>query len=202
MKLMKTLLAAAVVAASVPAIAYEAGDMMVKAGAINVNPKSDNASVLAPNDVEVGDNTQLGLTLTYMVTPKVGVELLAVTPFEHDIELNGGKIASTKHLPPSVSAQYYFMDGASKVQPYVGLGVNYTNFYDVKDTGGVGINDLKNSWGLAFSAGVNYDLNDQWLLNAAVWKIDIDTEVEGGVADGVDVEIDPIVVMIGGGYKF
>ncbi|QQD25463.1 outer membrane beta-barrel protein [Venatoribacter cucullus] len=199
---MKTLLAAAVVAASVPAMAYEAGDMMVKAGVINVNPKSDNIDLGALGKAQIDDNTQLGLTFTYMVSPQIGVEVLAATPFEHDVTLGGAKIASTKHLPPTVSAQYYFMDGASKVQPYVGLGVNYTNFYDVKDTASLGTKDLKDSWGWALSAGVNYDLNEQWLLNAAVWKVDIDSEIEGGAADGADVEIDPVVVMIGGGYKF
>lgn len=130
MKMMKTLLAAAVVAASVPAMAYEAGDMMVKAGAINVNPKSDNIDLGALGKAQIDDNTQLGLTFTYMVTPQIGVEVLAATPFEHDVKLNGNTIASTKHLPPTVSAQYYFMDGASKVQPYVGVGINFTTFFE------------------------------------------------------------------------
>lgn len=194
MKLMKTLLAAAVVAASVPAMAYEAGDMMVKAGAINVNPKSDNIDLGGGNVAQIDDNTQLGLTFTYMVTPKVGVEVLAATPFEHKVKLNGAEIASTQHLPPTVSVQYYIMDSASKVQPYVGVGLNYTTFFEEDGAA----NSLADSWGLALSAGVNYDLNDQWLLNAAVWQMDIDSELNGAV----DVEIDPIVVMIGGGYKF
>ena len=194
MKLMKTLLAAAVVAASVPAMAYEAGDMMVKAGAINVNPKSDNIDLGGGNVAQIEDNTQLGLTFTYMVTPKVGVEVLAATPFEHKVKLNGTEIASTQHLPPTVSVQYYIMDAASKVQPYVGVGLNYTTFFEEDGAA----NSLADSWGLAFSAGVNYDLDEKWLLNAAVWQMDIDSELNGAV----DVEIDPIVVMIGGGYKF
>src|SRR5690606_40256319 len=95
MKMMKTLLAAAVVAASVPAMAYEAGDMMVKAGVINVNPKSDNID-LGGSYAQIDDNTQLGLTFTYMVTPQIGVEVLAATQFEHDVKAGGNKIASTK----------------------------------------------------------------------------------------------------------
>ena len=193
MKMMKTLLAAAVVAASVPAMAYEAGDMMLKAGVINVNPKSDNID-LGGSYAQIDDNTQLGLTFTYMVTPQIGVEVLAATPFEHDVKAGGNKIASTKHLPPTVSAQYYFMDGTSNVQPYVGLGLNYTTFFD--ESGAA--DSLADSWGWALSAGVNYDLNEQWLLNAAVWKMSIESELNGAL----DVEIDPVVVMIGGGYKF
>jgi outer membrane protein len=45
-------------------------------------------------------------------------------------------------------------------------------------------------------------INDQWLVNASVWKVDIDTEVKGGAADGLEVEIDPLAFMLACGYKF
>lgn len=194
MKLVKSVLAVAVMAAAVPAMAYQAGDMMVKAGAINVNPKSDNGS-LGGQTISVEDNTQLGLNFTYMVTPQVGIEVLAATPFEHDVKLGGAKVASTKHLPPTVSAQYYPMSGDSALQPYVGVGLNYTTFFEEKGAA----TSLSDSWGWALSAGVNYHLDSNWLLNAAVWKMDIGTELNGGAAD---VDIDPVVFFIGGGYKF
>ncbi|MFL0805945.1 MAG: outer membrane beta-barrel protein [Oceanobacter sp.] len=217
MKLLKTLLATAVAVSAVPAMAYEAGDIMVKVGAVQVTPKDGNADTSPVTTIKVGapdkseldidSDTQLGLTLTYMVTPKIGVEVLAATPFEHTAEIDGGgadgaEILTTKHLPPTVSAQYYFMDSASPIQPYVGLGVNHTFFFDEDDTGVINSKGLKPSWGLAYSLGVNYDINEDWLINAAVWKMDIDTEVKGGDADGLEVEIDPTVLFVGVGYKF
>src|SRR5690606_35938452 len=119
MKMMKTLLAAAVVAASVPAMAYEAGDIMVKAGAISVAPENSETSA-----AEISENTQLGITATYMFHSKWGVELLAATPFEHNIAVRGTAItAKTKHLPPTVSLQYYPLSGEnSNVQPYFEIG--------------------------------------------------------------------------------
>ena len=213
MKLMKTLIAGAVSMAflpAVPAFAYEAGDIIVKAGVINVIPKDGNAdtSALVPDsELDIDSNIQLGLTGVYMVNQYLGVELLAATPFEHTAEGDGGGIdgvdvLTTKHLPPTLSAQYYPMGADSAIQPYVGLGVNYTFFFDEEDDAGLGSNGLKPSFGLAYSAGVDYMVNDKWLVNASVWKVDIDTEVKGGDADGLDVEIDPIAFMVACGYKF
>lgn len=193
MKLLKTLLASAVAVSAMPALAYEAGDIIVKAGIVNVNPKEDSGV----NGLTVKDDTQLGLTLTYMVAPQVGVEVLAATPFKHSIERNGTRVATTKHLPPTVSAQYYFMDPASAIQPYVGLGVNHTFFFDEDGA----VNHLGKSWGLAYSAGLNYDLGNNLLANVAVWKIDIDSEADTILGD-LDVEIDPLVFMVGAGMKF
>ena len=210
MKLLKTLLASAVAVSAMPALAYEAGDILIKAGVVSVMPKDNNAdasAVVPDTDLDVSSDTQLGLTAVYMVTPKVGIEVLAATPFEHEVEADGGAldgatIATTKHLPPTVSAQFYPMDAASKLQPYVGLGINHTFFFDEEDDADIGTGSLKPSWGLSYSAGVDYMVNEQWLVNAAVWKMDIDTVIRGGAADGLEVEIDPLVVMIGAGMKF
>ena len=98
MKLMKTLIAGAVSMAflpAVPAFAYEAGDIIVKAGVINVIPKDGNAdtSELVPNsELDIDSDIQLGLTGVYMVNQYFGVELLAATPFEHTAEGDGGAI--------------------------------------------------------------------------------------------------------------
>lgn len=191
MKLIKTLIAGAITLAVVPAMAYEAGDIMVKAGVINVSPKSDSGI----DGVTVEDDTQLGLTLTYMATDQIGVEVLAATPFEHSVEAGGVEVGTTKHLPPTVSAQYYPMDPASDIQPYVGLGINHTFFFDEDGAA----EHLGKSWGLAFSAGVNYNIDEHFMANVAVWKLDIDSELNDS---GTDVEIDPTAIMVSCGYKF
>jgi outer membrane protein len=196
MNFLKTLLATAVVVSAVPAMAYEAGDIMVKAGAVTVSPKSDPVSV--NKAVEIESDTQLGLTLTYMVAPQVGIEVLAATPFKHEIKAGSTTLATTKHLPPTVSVQYYPLPAESAVQPYVGLGLNHTFFFDEDGA----IPHLDKSTGLAYSIGVNYDINEQYLLNVALWKMDIDTKINGGTLDGADVQIDPTVFFIGAGYKF
>lgn len=197
MKRVSTLLAASIaILGSSHAMSYEAGDIMVKAGVIHASPKKDSGF----GDVEVKSDTQLGLTGTYMVTSQVGIELLAATPFKHSIELNGDRIGTTKQLPPTITAQYYPMNSESAFQPYVGAGLNATFFFD--EAGAVkgnGAGPLGDSYGLSVSAGMNYDIDDQFLANVGVWYIDIDSELK---AADETVEIDPIVVMAGVGYKF
>lgn len=178
--------------------AYDAGEIIVKAGVAHVAPKSDNLS-LPGAEVEVKGDTQLGLTLTYMATPLIGVELLAATPFKHKIEVNGDTAGTVKHLPPTVSGQYYPLgDTDNKFQPYVGLGVNATFFFDEEGVADA-LGPMNNSYGLALSAGLNYNIDDRFVANVAVWQIDIDSELD---EIGEDVEIDPLVFMVGGGYRF
>ena len=229
---MKTKLAVAVAAAiaaggALTAQAHEAGDIIIRAGIVNVDPSGDSDSIVLPTEpatvlpggVDVDDDTQLSIMGTWMVTDIWGVELLAVTPFEHDITQPdlGIDAGSTKHLPPTLSLQYYPRGGKSGWQPYVGIGVNYTYFFDEEVDPALGEAlgavlgatsarlDLDDSIGLAGQAGVDIPLNDNWMLNAGVWYIDIGTTADVVTDVGTvsfDVDIDPWVYNIGIAYKF
>ncbi|GGJ09198.1 OmpW family outer membrane protein [Halopseudomonas pertucinogena] len=215
------LLAPALLAASV-AQAHQAGDIIVRAGAVTVDPHEDSSGIkhaVAGNlggKATLDSDTQLGLNFAYMLTDSVGIELLAATPFSHDVGVQGlgapidGKLGSIKHLPPTVSLVYYPLDNSSAFKPYVGAGVNFTWFFDedlssaAKDNGFSGLS-LDNSWGLAAQIGADYMLNDNWMVNAQVRYIDIDTTGKTTLAGDrvkVDVDVDPWVYMVGLGYKF
>ncbi|HEB28572.1 MAG TPA: outer membrane protein OmpW [Porticoccus sp.] len=220
-----TVLAGSLLLGAASVTAYEAGDFIVRAGAANVDPNDDsdalelNGAPLAGTEAEVDDDTQLGLTFTYMLTDHIGVGLLAATPFEHDLKADmGGGVkldaGSAKQLPPTVTLQYFPMDGASKFQPYVGVGVNYTKFFDedvdseLENALGLTGGDLEldDSWGWAAQAGFDYAIDEHWLLNASVWYIDLQTDAkfkfDQPVVIEADVDVDPWVYMIGIGYKF
>ncbi|WP_271410480.1 OmpW/AlkL family protein [Pseudomonas sp. Q1-7] len=215
-----SLLALAV--ASPLAQAHKAGDVIVRAGAATVAPNEDS-SALSIAGTKVGgtkatleNDTQLGLTGTYMLTDHIGLELLAATPFQHEVGVKGlggldGKLADIKQLPPTLSLQYYPLDPNSAFQPYVGAGINYTLFFDedltsARKAQGFSNLDLDDSVGLAAQVGMDYMLTDNILLNAAVWYIDIDTQATTDLAGvgkvKVDVDVDPWVYMVGVGYKF
>jgi outer membrane protein len=214
-----------------PLVAAEQGDWIVRVGAANVDPDVssdpiDIAGLVTLDGVDVDDDTQLGITGTYMVRDKWGVSLLAATPFEHDITVKGVGIAagSAKQLPPTLTLQWYPRGGSDGWQPYLGLGVNYTAFFDEEvdseleaalgiitepvtgSTAPVPASlDLENSWGVAVQAGVDIPINDKWAVNAGVWWIDIGTTATIGTALGdvkFDVDLDPWVYMIGVAYKF
>jgi len=206
-------------------MAYQPGDFIVRAGAANVDPNDDsdalalngNAATWPGSEAEVDDDTQLGITLTYMIKEHWGIGLLAATPFDHDIKAdlgNGTKLdaGSTKHLPPTVTLQYFPMAADSKFQPYIGAGINYTNFFDedvdseLEGVLGHGSLELDDSWGYAFQIGADYQINEHWLVNASIWYLDIDTDAkfkfDSGDVIKADVDIDPMVYMVGVGYKF
>ncbi len=209
------LLAPALLAASV-AQAHQTGDVIVRVGAVAVDPQESSGNVFvggANTGLKVGvdSNTQLGITGTFMLTDNLGIGVLGATPFKHNIQLKGvGRFASIKHLPPTVTLQYFPMDSSSAFQPYVGAGVNYTHFFSEdlsSDAKAMGFSSLSldNSWGYALEAGLDYKLTDQLYLNAAVWYANIETTAKfrtGGVSSKVNVDIDPMVYMVSLGYKF
>lgn len=187
------------------AFAYGAGDWFTHFGVAKVSPKSDNGHFDGLGmDVDVKDDTGFAFTLGYRFLDNWGVELLAAQPFKHDIDLNGDDLASTKHLPPTLTLQYYPLGGTDAwVQPYIGAGVNYTHFSD--EDLDVGSLDLDDSWGAAGQLGVDLLVDDHWSFNAAAWYIDIDSDATakvGGQSYDTTVHIDPWVVMAGVGYRF
>jgi len=180
--------------------AYDQGDWLLRVGVGNVDPKSSNGDV-----VTVDSGTALVFNGTYFFTPNLGFEILAATPFSHDIKLadGGAKVGETKHLPPTFSLNYHF-DTNSAFKPYVGAGLNYTLFFD-EDTEG-DLSDfslsLDDSIGLAAQLGADFDVSDTMFMNVAIRWIDINTDAE---LDGVgveEVEIDPLVYSLTVGWKF
>ncbi|MFH7566092.1 OmpW family outer membrane protein [Oceanimonas smirnovii] len=198
MKKVALLVAAALMAPSA-AFAHQAGDILIRGGAVMVSPTTDTNDTL-----DVQSNMQLGLTFSYMVTDNWGVELLAATPFSHSVELGGTEVAKVKHLPPSLMAQYYFGNAQSKVRPYVGAGVNYTFFFDEEGKGPLSGTNVKadDSWGLAAQAGLDMKVTDNLFVNGSVWYMDIDTDVSVNGAHVDNTNIDPIGLMVGLGYRF
>jgi len=206
-------LAAAAFTASTQALAYGAGDFFTRFGVAKVSPKSDNGTLdasalgLGNLNVDVEDDTRFAFTLGYRFHDKFGIELLAAEQFKHDFTLttsDGTAVGgSTKHLPPTLTLQYYPLGGTEAyVQPYVGVGVNYTRFSSEK----IGIEgaelDLDSSWGAAGQVGVDLLINDNWALNASAWYIDLETDASLDGADIGTVKIDPWVIMGGLSYRF
>lgn len=189
----------AIVAVTPAAQAQDAGDWIWRAGVHSVQPKSDNHPI-----VNVDDATMLTFNATYMLAPNWGVELLAALPFSHDINLNGGgKVAETKHLPPTLSLQYHF-NPAGSIRPYVGAGLNYTLFFSEDTTGALAGTDLSldPSFGLAAQVGVDIAVNDAWFVNLDARWLDIDSDAELNGGDLGTVEIDPYAFGLSVGRRF
>ena len=206
--------------------AHKTGDFIVRAGAITTAPNEDSGELkldgtkISGTKATLTSDTQLGLTFAYMLTDHIGLELLAATPFQHEVGVKGlgpaldGKLADVKQLPPTLSLQYYPLDASSRFQPYAGIGINYTTFFNEDLTSqrkseGFSNLKLKDSVGIAGQLGFDYMITDRMLVYASVWYADIDTQatVDGPTGLGVgrtkvDVDVDPWVYMVAIGYKF
>jgi outer membrane protein len=185
--------------------ALEKGDWLVRAGVGYIDPKSDNGTVDALGlGVEVDSATSLAFNFAYMMTNNLGVELLAALPFKHDVSVATlGKVAEATHLPPTLTLQYYFTPKSS-VRPFVGAGVNYTTFLDVETEGALAGTtlELDDSWGYALEAGIDVDITKNLFFNATVWYMDIDSKATSSAAGNFTVNIDPVVALVGLGWRF
>lgn len=218
---------------SANAMAFEAGDFFARVGLGYVSPETDSGNLVVdggaiPNGtIDVGNNTRPIIELGYMATDNIGVELLAAWPFQHDIKADGAladlaaslgadpKLGDTKHLPPTLSLQYYFAPGAA-FRPYAGIGVNYTTFFSESGTGTLeaalgGPSDLSisDSLGLALQLGADFDVTDNLFLNLSVRYIQIEADATirtqtdaGQVVSRIKADIDPMVLSAGLGFRF
>ncbi len=180
-------------------MAQEESPWLVRVGATTVDPKSNNSAI-----VNVDDDTSLTFNVTYMFRPNWGFEVLAALPFEHDIMLiDGTPVGNTEQLPPTFSVQYHFAPD-SMIRPYVGLGLNYTTFMSESLSGPLAGSDLKldDSTGLAIQFGIDFMLNENWLVNLDVRSIDIETDADLDGAFLTTVKIDPTVYGVSVGYRF
>lgn len=203
----KSLVVLALAATFAPALAYaEAGDIVVRLRATNVNPSESSklgeqtdrtygagtAALLYGNpsaNLQVDSNTIPELDLSYYVTKNIALELILALGSKHDVQtsskgagLNKRALGEINALPPTLTAQWHFMPDQT-FDPYVGAGVSYVRMMDnglTADTigGGRPIRVDRSSWGPAIQAGFDVNLKDGWLVNFDVKKIWFDTTVK------------------------
>ncbi|MGY0505113.1 OmpW/AlkL family protein [Luteimonas sp. e5] len=191
-----------------PAMAQSKGDITIGVGIHNVAPKSNNGTLAGgAYEVHVKDSVRPTITGEYFIADNLGIEVIAALPFSHDIHAtvtatntNAGKVAATKHLPPTVSLQYHFGAPEASIKPFVGAGVNYTWFYSESQLLG-GEMKLGNSWGLGLHAGVDFKVGQNGAIRVDVRKIDIDTKVKLDKVPIGTVNVDPLVYGVSYVFK-
>lgn len=194
----KNLLALTILCAMASGAVYaqqQDGQWLVRARAVHI--ESDNGGAAGAAGVSLENRWIPEVDVSYFFTPNFAAELVLTYPQKHDVRLNGGKIGTLKHLPPTLLGQYHFT-GMGAFKPYVGAGVNYTRFSNVDIAGGA-LTVKKSSWGPALQVGFDYALDKNWSLNFDVKKIYMDTTVSGGIGK---FKVDPILVGVGVGYRF
>jgi outer membrane protein OmpA-like peptidoglycan-associated protein len=194
------LLAAGVLAASTASAAQQ--PWIVKGGLGYLMPKSSVGTVdfgTGKLDVEVDDGWGFVFSVGYMFDEHWALEVLASSPFSHDITIKGAGEAETDLLPPTVSALYYFNPGG-RTRPYLGAGINFTEFFN-EDPDEL---HLGGSVGPAAAAGLDFMFTRHWFATLDLRWIYVDTEVkaDGSQKDYGHLQLNPLLASVMVGYRF
>ena len=176
-----------------------AGDWQVKVGASYIAPTSDTQTALGK--VEADDEFAFTPSVEYFFGDSpFSAELLLATPINHDVLLDGNKVARVKHLPPTITAKYNFKN-ATRFTPYIGVGA--TAFIPWDESGEA--DKVKNDYGFAGQVGFTFQPADakNWGVYFDVRYADLSPEVR--LVDNLgtfDLDIDPVIYTLGYSYRF
>jgi outer membrane protein len=190
--------------AAAPVFAQEAqSPWLVRVRAVNLSPdnKSDQVNGTGASDrITINNKVIPEFDVSYFFTPNIAAELVLTYPQKQDVRLDGTKIGTFKHLPPTLTLQYHFMPEAA-FSPYVGAGINYTRISSVNLANGLQLDS--SSFGGALQIGADYKINKNWLINFDIKKVQISSDVKTASGTKVsNVKIDPWLIGVGVGYRF
>lgn len=171
------------------------GPWMVRVRAVNINSANNDST---GNGLSINNKTIPEVDVSYFINKNVAVELILTVPQEHTLYSKGVAVGTFEQLPPTLLVQYHF--DAPGFKPYVGAGINYTNFSSVNLPAGVGIDS--HSVGGALQVGVDVPLSGNMYLNFDVKKVYMGTDVYVGGADKGTFKVDPVLVGVGLGWRF
>tara|TARA_A100000164_G_C21593317_1_gene623927 strand:+ start:28 stop:681 length:654 start_codon:yes stop_codon:yes gene_type:complete len=181
-----------------------AGKWLVGLKVLNLDPDVDSTVSIGGGAV-VDDDTVPELDIRYFITDTIAIEAIFGTT-EHKVSakntaLGDVNLGTIKVLPPTFTLQYHFKT-ESKFKPYVGAGINYTFFYD-GTPGQFESVKYKDEIGIALNIGFDFVLSDNNFFNIDIKKYDLPTDVNinNGVATA-DVDLDPLAISIGYGWRF
>ncbi|CAL8480765.1 outer membrane protein (plasmid) [Caballeronia sp. S22] len=219
--------------------AQSAGSITLATGWLHVAPQGNATPLTVESIGGVAVNQQLagsgahptstdtvGITTEYYVTDNIGVAMLLGLPLKVDLVGEGtlqkyGNLGSTKPIPPAIELRYHLFSAGSKFRPFIGLGVNYTWFTQVRISnsqfvtdnlgpGGSAHADLSSSWNPVFEIGANYAMTKHWSVGTSVGYIPVKTRLTlyGQTAKGTQIvststlRLNPLNVFVNVAYTF
>jgi outer membrane protein len=128
------------------------------------------------------------------------------------VPYNGEVIATSRWLAPTLLFEYQLFDDTALLRPYVGVGVNYTDFYSRQSTlagdavtGGPTSISLPSSWGPAATVGVSYRIAARWHAYASYSYSYVHSRLTAdtaGLIHTTDISFNPRALVLSIGYSF
>ena len=205
----------------------------LRAGATHIAPHSSATDAVGPLlpgppsgiSIDVKDRATVFFSVAYGLNTHMELELAMGYPPTHDVNakiasflppsiqaFDGQRVARVRQLAPTLFFNYKFGEATSQWRPFVGLGVNYTNF-DKRTTtaanhalnGGPTDLRLSDSWGLAAQAGLSYRIDDHWSIMGSIATARVKTRLTtstAGVRRNIDIRFHPVVLTLAASYSF
>ena len=189
-----------------PAHAFDQFDFLVRGRLIVVDPAESGGTSPNVGDIQVDKTLAPEVDLSFFVTKNIAFELIAAST-RHNLSTSTGiDLGSVRVLPPTLLAQYHFFSDEI-ISPYIGVGVNYTWFFDETNGPTARHVDVKNSWGYAFQAGFDLQIpNSRFVFNMDAKKIFLSPQARVRVGSTTirsnNFDLDPWVFGAGFGYRF
>ena len=189
-------------AAAFPVIAQETlGNWLVRARAVDLLFDNGQSKTVKTLDIKAENRWIPEVDISYFFTKNIAAELVLTWPQNINIKAGSNKIGQIQALPPSLLIQYHFTDlGAFK--PYVGAGVNYTHFYKTHNILDGAANVDNDSWGLVGQIGMDYQVNKNWSINVDAKYVQMATDVHLGASNIGKLDLNPVTLGVGVGYRF
>jgi outer membrane protein len=190
------LLTVAGLASLAPVQAASPWSVRVAATYLQTTDGSSNKAVR----VDIEDKLIPEFDVSYAFNSHWSADLVLTIPQEHEVKVNGTKVGTFKHLPPTLLAKYNFSP-IGGFTPYIGAGVNFTLIFDDDLLGGAAKLD-NYSIGPAGQAGFDYKLTEHWALNVDVKRVMLRTDVKVGGSTLTEARLDPWLYSLGLRYQF
>jgi outer membrane protein len=214
MKFQIQVLAAALAIGMTGVAQAQAQQNVFKIGAIQYTTNSKTSGIqgigVPPGaDAETGDATTLLLTYERLFTPNIGVELVIGIPPKikakatGTVAFLGDDILSARNVAPTLIVNYHFGSEGDRFRPYLGAGINYTKFTDVKSRLAPDVK-LGDSTGLVIQAGLDYAIDKNWGVFGSIARVDTKSKLVAAGSTVLTTEIDfrPVTYSLGLSYKF
>jgi outer membrane protein len=128
------------------------------------------------------------------------------------VPYDGVVISTARWLAPTLLLNYKFLSENSRLRPYLGVGVNYTTFYDRNSTaqgnaasGGPTRLSLTSSVGPAGTAGLSYNIAGRWNLYGSYSISQVKSKLTAdtaGVTRTTHISFGPQALVLAVGYSF
>lgn len=128
------------------------------------------------------------------------------------VPFDGQEVATAKWFSPSLLLEYRFLDPASALRPFAGLGVNYTHFYDLNSTpagdaanGGPTHVSLSSTFGPAATVGASWQVTREFdlVLSYSIAQVNSNYRSDtSGAVRTTTIHFNPRTWVLAAGYSF